>query len=101
LLSSCLYLLSLHDALPIFYRAFVFPADVVAVIDLPICGGAGDRRGMGGGFQFVVRNVAEAMAAMDRGGVADGGEHRRVDRVRFRSEEHTSELQSLRHLVCR
>src|SRR5262245_63924524 len=30
-----------------------------------------------------------------------GGDQRRVDRDARRSEEHTSELQSLRHLVCR
>src|SRR5258705_5151173 len=30
-----------------------------------------------------------------------GGLHRQADRVHQRSEEHTSELQSLRHLVCR
>src|SRR5262245_64592614 len=30
-----------------------------------------------------------------------GGSHVRYQRGRLRSEEHTSELQSLRHLVCR
>src|SRR5437899_10545763 len=29
------------------------------------------------------------------------GDLRKIARVRMRSEEHTSELQSLRHLVCR
>src|SRR5262245_66175942 len=36
-----------------------------------------------------------------RGGPAAAPSHRAPDRQPGRSEEHTSELQSLRHLVCR
>src|SRR5205814_9809435 len=35
------------------------------------------------------------------GAAVGGGEHREGTRKTTRSEEHTSELQSLRHLVCR
>src|ERR1035441_642470 len=34
-------------------------------------------------------------------GSGQGGERRNLDILHHRSEEHTSELQSLRHLVCR
>src|SRR5258705_8874624 len=57
-----IYTLSLHDALPIFYRSY--------------CGGWNAAAGL----------VAQLCSGND----ADE-----------RSEEHTSELQSLRHLVCR
>src|SRR5437899_9893326 len=45
-----------------------------------------------------ILDVVEAALAL--GGVEEVPVHRRV-RARPRSEEHTSELQSLRHLVCR
>src|SRR5205814_10493056 len=79
------YTLSLHDALPICVR---------------------HRAALG--VHFVVEHrgrmrngLAEQVLAHD-----DEGQSRRPDvllrsRVDQRSEEHTSELQSLRHLVCR
>src|SRR5262245_65766014 len=71
-----IYPLSLHDALPIFaaYRGprALFPAEV-----LP---------------------ATAAGSAVDLELEADPPQIRRRSR---RSEEHTSELQSLRHLVCR
>ena len=39
---------------------------------------------MGGRLKSAFGNVAEEMAALDRGGVADRGEHRRVDGLRGR-----------------
>src|SRR5205814_4080135 len=93
---SSIYTLSLHDALPI------------SVID---CGSrAARRRGTIGPlasvqFQSLVRqqldpaNVEELahMSAERREAYLNQG----VLRQFVRSEEHTSELQSLRHLVCR
>src|SRR5262245_66037737 len=68
-----IYTLSLHDALPIYERPFaVFQA-------------AYDARHLGGEDAEQFLDVAD-----DHGAVG----------VK-RSEEHTSELQSLRHLVCR
>src|SRR5437899_9801072 len=78
---SQIYTLSLHDALPISRRQHRFRAPVMWIeIDLPIVAtgteGAGKRR--------------------------DRSAHQRAFRYCTpRSEEHTSELQSLRHLVCR
>src|SRR5438045_7289115 len=43
--------------------------------------------------------IADALARTVRGGRAEEQPHERLHLVR--SEEHTSELQSLRHLVCR
>src|SRR5205814_10206844 len=49
-----------------------------------------------------VRRRAERMGRMDeRLRPGDVRRHARECAVRVRSEEHTSELQSLRHLVCR
>src|SRR5262245_62342529 len=45
---------------------------------------------------------AQVPLAEDAGGVPGGLQHlRQCDGLGRRSEEHTSELQSLRHLVCR
>src|SRR5258705_13860029 len=66
-----IYTLSLHDALPISPRAL-----------------HGDR----------------ALGRLDRDGIVVRVRHLlglETDRADGRSEEHTSELQSLRHLVCR
>src|SRR5438045_7457358 len=69
--TSYLYTLSLHDALPIYGPAAALPA-APGPVRLPP----------------VVPAVAGRAAAGAAGGAG-------------RSEEHTSELQSLRHLVCR
>src|SRR5262249_60677238 len=74
-----IYTLSLHDALPISRPAAVRPAGTRE----PDPGGPG-RRG----------NPAESRGRRDRGGEL----HRDAG---ARSEEHTSELQSLTNLVCR
>src|SRR5947199_6843770 len=68
-----IYTLSLHDALPI--------SDELEKLPLRGVEGALDRRG-------------EPIAEVEPPG------KRRID-AGLRSEEHTSELQSLRHLVCR
>src|SRR5205814_8086772 len=69
--TSVIYTLSLHDALPI----YLDPLQVGGVL-------------IGHGIaEFAV----EQLLAVELGGVGDA----------IRSEEHTSELQSLRHLVCR
>src|SRR5262245_66183939 len=72
-----IYTLSLHDALPIFPTYYVNPhagnAFVLIAFTVVVLGGMG--------------SVTGALL----------GEHHDGER----SEEHTSELQSLRHLVCR
>src|SRR5438045_6403228 len=73
------YTLSLHDALPIFLAAGCRETHVVelgiVVTVVPACRRAGDV--LAGAVILVTARECE------------------------RSEEHTSELQSLRHLVCR
>src|SRR5947199_3334521 len=71
-----IYTLSLHDALPICRQ--------VAGVLLGVAAEGGDHAGNANARADVAHQVEQA------GGVAD-----------LRSEEHTSELQSLRHLVCR
>src|ERR1039458_4965442 len=60
--------------------------------DGPGGGGGGERRG---GFGGPPRGGGSKFGGGDRKGGFRGGDRR------DRSEEHTSELQSLRHLVCR
>src|SRR5258705_8011733 len=72
-----IYTLSLHDALPI-YGARCRPLYAARAARVGEPAGARQRR-------------AEQSRESRRGG----------RRARARSEEHTSELQSLRHLVCR
>src|SRR5437899_9604933 len=53
-------------------------------------------------YTTLFRSDHHAVVGHDHGGVAvDLVTRRRDRRVDARSEEHTSELQSLRHLVCR
>src|SRR5262245_65052238 len=68
------YTLSLHDALPIFGAAL---CGIVYTLDEPTVG-------------LHPKDVGRLLGALRR--LRDRGN---------RSEEHTSELQSLRHLVCR
>src|SRR5438045_4503125 len=75
--TSEIYTLSLHDA-------------------LPICGGDADNFGVEGEILRVFDEVKEmGVAAAEFGFAVD------AESEIQRSEEHTSELQSLRHLVCR
>src|SRR5690606_41781191 len=73
-----IYTLSLHDALPIF-RATL--ADLSVVADAVV--------------------GAALSTAGKRGGSAADRLDTQIDRIRTRSEEHTSELQSRENLVCR
>src|SRR2546422_6370542 len=50
-----------------------------------------------GGGHGTLRDTAQQLRPQNR----DGGAHRSRDRRGLRSEEHTSELQSRLHLVCR
>src|SRR5205814_9479829 len=62
----------------------------------------GGKRFMGKGVARAVANVNEKIAPRLRG--KEAREQEAIDRMMIemdRSEEHTSELQSLRHLVCR
>src|SRR5258705_5193763 len=70
-----IYTLSLHDALPIL------------MLELRL--------------QLVAAHVREMRVDARRAQRLDLREGRRRRAFRVRSEEHTSELQSLRHLVCR
>src|SRR5205814_6351142 len=89
---SEIYTLSLHDALPIFHQAR--HADDGRADD-PV-----RRHGLDGAVgepgQSVCVDRARGYARIWAGRLL-----RRLSEGPSRSEEHTSELQSLRHLVCR
>src|SRR5205814_8923635 len=75
--------LSLHDALPISPR----PAATLILL-----------RPGGDGVEVLMIQRAKSAAFLGGAYVFPGGA---LDAADSRSEEHTSELQSLRHLVCR
>src|SRR5438045_8357453 len=77
-----IYTLSLHDALPISAEGI---ATVARETGVPVI--------------FGVLTVDSMEQALARCGGKEG--HKGEESARARSEEHTSELQSLRHLVCR
>src|SRR5438045_8030035 len=79
-----IYTLSLHDALPISNARFRIKAPGSPKRTNLTCFGAMDA------FPPVPRKASLPPALRGTGGKAS-----------IRSEEHTSELQSLRHLVCR
>src|SRR5262245_66693415 len=85
-----IYTLSLHDALPIFLSREVRQI----VTDFIECRSIGPR-----GFGHAV--VRRVEVARFRQVVPQKIQDFFPDIFQFRSEEHTSELQSLRHLVCR
>src|SRR5690606_42103348 len=82
--SPFFYSLSLHDALPICRQRRVERAPARGLEVIHVDGGDGQRQRVAG----VMRGTASAR------GVELSVQHRR-------SEEHTSELQSREHLVCR
>src|SRR5205814_10169271 len=85
-----IYPLSLHDALPI--------SDAERAAEGRADGGA-DSRDLVLGLE---RADAEVLVPRELLEDRRGGSDRiRAEKDRQRSEEHTSELQSLRHLVCR
>src|SRR5262245_64438314 len=84
--------LSLHDALPIFEKRMA----ELAAKDLPVKREVWQRDKAVEFFKSIGEHYkAEIIAAIPAG--EDVSLYREGDR----SEEHTSELQSLRHLVCR
>src|SRR5262245_65118484 len=85
---SAIYTLSLHDALPIYDGSRA-----------PLLVAQGDAAQL----QPTQRAVRPGCAIFDLPVLTavNRFQHRRAARTVFRSEEHTSELQSLRHLVCR
>src|SRR5947199_5707198 len=93
--TTSVYTLSLHDALPIF-RLHGVPSSKIEVVGLgesnPIATNATDEgRALNRRVEFYLSSIPEAIGPSIRGTGFDP----------IRSEEHTSELQSLRHLVCR
>src|SRR5205823_14402833 len=92
---TAIYPLSLHDALPI------WPAEHRAALGEPRPLHDHDREGLPARPGRAARPLPRGVAARARG-VADRG-LARVPALRLpqRSEEHTSELQSLAYLVCR
>src|SRR5207244_5799726 len=91
------YPLSLHDALPIFDGVGGTAVLIVAVG----AGGTGARHAVRDLGVALLAGLERAVAAA-RGAVAVGGHGgARRAAVVARSEEHTSELQSPDHLVCR
>src|SRR5262245_64085978 len=79
------YSLSLHDALPIF-RMWVERGQLVQQADAVA-------------FRFA--HTQNSTAADGNAGLTHRGDRLLRWNSGYRSEEHTSELQSLRHLVCR
>src|SRR5205814_10628591 len=97
--TSTFYTLSLHDALPIFFdgaasfqnlsaRAHVFTGERILIAGL-IIGGTENKK-------VLIRGLGPSLASF---GVPSPLADPTLSL--YRSEEHTSELQSLRHLVCR
>src|SRR5205814_4323504 len=90
IITSNIYILSLHDALPIYYiysdRDREFPASDNLLGNINLTFG-------------VITAVAGFFATLLGGWTGDWLRKRFANS--YRSEEHTSELQSLRHLVCR
>src|SRR5205814_5104265 len=79
---SDFYTLSLHDALPICFE------DIYVT-------------GYGGNMLYHNNGDGTFTDVTKRTGVVAGGWSASAGFFDYRSEEHTSELQSLRHLVCR
>src|SRR5205814_5531748 len=98
---SHLYTLSLHDALPIYWvPSFSWPTTPDPVtVSLGSDGPSACRRSRAGPIRgFPVTAITKnQMCSSYRGRRTSSRDSIPV----FRSEEHTSELQSLRHLVCR
>src|SRR5439155_19899545 len=96
--------LSLHDALPIFAALAAAPVAAAVGVEggeavaadpaFAVAGGGGDGEGAAGGG---AEPEAAGTVVVGVAGEAAEGKRRR----RGRSEEHTSELQSRGHLVCR
>src|SRR5205823_9467353 len=96
LASPELYTLSLHDALPIFAIAYGLNSDEFREL--------GDLRLQlktflaSGQLQLTEQGLREPPLPSDLSTLTNGNQ---IGWQRWRSEEHTSELQSLAYLVCR
>src|SRR5437899_10156825 len=91
-----IYTLSLHDALPIFvrFRALSMRMDLVGLLEFESWWKSTCRSRRNLIEEIVMAKVIEFYIPTDF--------RKPVKLARqLRSEEHTSELQSLRHLVCR
>src|SRR5690606_41629428 len=96
--TTYIYPLSLHDALPISVEGRVFMlmlGDGGIAVGEKRCPGAGGTARRAGAQRFVMRL---AQTASFSNGREQAGERIRIG---WRSEEHTSELQSRENLVCR
>src|SRR5205814_5805586 len=94
-----LYHPPLHDALPISLR----PSEIdgIGAGSVGLADGASPSDTAAGEDGELLRKVVAAALGGERaGGTPELSRHHDQRRVQ-RSEEHTSELQSLRHLVCR
>src|SRR5690606_40557765 len=92
-LSSVIYTLSLHDALPIF--TFIQLLPIHSSENIPTQQAICFRIGIGQYIANVAKNIGAAI------GIIDQAVFHSVAEVNSRSEEHTSELQSRENLVCR
>src|SRR5262245_7031897 len=92
------YLLSLHDALPICWLRGLADPHIAAALQLMHAAPA--RAWTVPALARQVSMSRSAFAARFRALVGATPLHH-LTQWRMRSEEHTSELQSLRHLVCR
>src|SRR5947199_4525029 len=88
--TSMTFTLSLHDALPICVLTLIytFEGGIAAVIWTDL-------------IQLVIYIGGSLLAAYELLHLVPGGWSSIAAQAATRSEEHTSELQSLRHLVCR
>src|SRR5439155_21000438 len=98
LVPSHLYTLSLHDALPIFDERA--GDDVARADELPDFR-RGFRRDLPRRAEALLGEQLLDLVTLDHAGCRIGGELRDQHPGDARSEEHTSELQSRGHLVCR
>src|SRR5205814_9250667 len=89
--------LSLHDALPIYLGPERAPGGSRGPVLRPCRRTRGQIPGVGPGVVPVARAHAQPHPSL----LAPLEQDERLAVQRLRSEEHTSELQSLRHLVCR
>src|SRR5205823_14727138 len=94
-----IYTLSLHDALPIYRQnracATCAPSANSSIIFLLNAGMSSGLRLVTSPLSTTTSSSTQLAPAFVRSVLSDGHD------VTFRSEEHTSELQSLAYLVCR
>src|SRR5207244_12972985 len=98
--TSAIYTLSLHDALPIWHRGVAVASDSPAVPERAIeCLPEHDPHVLGRVVGACLQVTGRLHREVQAGVASEQVEH--VVEEADRSEEHTSELQSPDHLVCR